>query len=245
MSDCVIAMSNMRWFSVCRRWAVVGSFGVLLNAAAHADEARWKALNDQVVPHMTGGSLDKAEQAARQALAEAEKTFGPAHRNTDVSLNNLALVLRFQRNFVESEKVYRRALILREKTLGVAHPSTALTMLNLADVVQAQKRWAEAEKLQRAVLPIFKKAHGDDPKTAAALHNLGANLHVQGRNREAEPLLRRSLAMKEKVLGPMNQGVANTLVNLAEVVQALGRKAEADLYRARAQEIQKQASGRA
>jgi len=68
---------------------------------------------------------------------------------------------------------------------------------------------------------------------------------VQGRNREAEPLLRRSLAMKEKVLGPMNQGVANTLVNLAEVVQALGRKAEADLYRARAQEIQKQASGRA
>ena len=52
-------------------------------------------LNDQVIPHMTAGSLIKAEQFARQSLAEAEKTFGPAHRNTEISVGNLALVLRF------------------------------------------------------------------------------------------------------------------------------------------------------
>jgi tetratricopeptide (TPR) repeat protein len=213
-------------------------------SAAVAGEPEWKALNDQVVPLMTSGNLDKAEQLARQGLAEAEKSFGPAHRNTEISVGNLALVLRFQKRYEESEKHYRRALALREKSLGEAHPSTALMMLNLADVLQAQKKFAEAEKLQRTVLPIFEKAHGDDPKTATALNNLGANLQMQARYKEAEPVLRRALAMKEKTLGSMSQSVANTLTNLAEVCEALGRKDEAAKFRARVLEIQKLASAK-
>ena len=113
---------------------------------AVADEAAWKALNDQVVPHMTGGSLDKAEQFARQGLAAAEKSFGPAHRNTETSVGNLALVLRFQKRYEESEKHYRRVVALREKSQGTAHPATALMMLNLADVVQAQKKIRRGRK---------------------------------------------------------------------------------------------------
>lgn len=225
--------------------AIAGVASLLLSAAAPAGEAEWKALNDQVIPLMTGGSLDKAEQLARMGLAEAEKSFGASHRNNETSLGNLALVLRFQKRFEESEKNYRRALTLRQKSLGEAHPSTALMMLNLADVLQAQKKYAEAERLQRAVLPVFEKVHGDDPKTATALNNLGANLQVQGRYKEAEPVLRRALAMKEKVLGDMSQSVAHTLVNLAEVCEALGRKDEAAKHRARALEIQKQASAKA
>lgn len=219
--------------------------GAMWIAPAMAGEAEWKALNDQVVPQMTAGNLDKAEQLARQALAEAEKTFGPAHRNTESSVGNLALALRFLKRYEESEKHYRRALALREKLLGAEHPSTALMMLNLADVVQAQKKYAEAEKLQRIVLPISEKAHGEDPKTATALNNLGANLRMQERYKEAEPVLRRSLAMKEKTLGSMSQSVANTLANLAEVCDALGRKDEGAKYRARVLEIQKLASAKA
>lgn len=227
-----------------RHWFWAGVLSIILYAPAFADETQWKALNDQVIPQITGGNLDKAEQLARQSLAEAEKRFGPTHRHTETSLNNLALVLRFRKRHEESEKYYRQALVIREKSLGTAHPSTALMILNLADVVQAQKRYAEAEKLQRIVIPIFEKVHGDDPKTATALNNLGANLQMQGRYKEAESVLRRALAMKEKTLGTMNPSVAHTLNNLAEVCEALGRKDEAALYRARAQEIQMQASAR-
>lgn len=227
------------------RLVLTSVVSLLLSVAALAGEAEWKALNDQVIPLMTSGSLDKAEQLARKGLAEAERSFGASHRNTETSVGNLALVLRFQKRFEESEKHYRRALALRERSLGDAHPSTALMMLNLADVLQAQKKYAEAERLQRTVLPVFEKAHGEDPKTATALNNLGANLQVQGRYKEAEPVLRRALAMKEKVLGGMSQSVAHTLVNLAEVCEALGRKDEAAKHRARALEIQKQASGKA
>ncbi len=229
------------------KWRVIGVLicGVCFAPHAVFADAEWKMLNDQVVPLMTGGNLDKAGQLARQALTEAEKSFGPAHRNTEISVGNLALVLRFQKRYEESEKHYRRALALREKSLGAAHPSTALMMLNLADVLQAQRKYSEAEKLQRSVLPIFEKAHGDDPKTATALNNLGANLRMQERYQEAEPVLRRALAMKEKTLGSMSQSVANTLTNLAEVCEALGRKDEAFKHRARALEIQKLASAKA
>lgn len=224
-------------------------FGVMCAALwcmpVHAGGAEWKVLNDQVVPLMTAGQLDKAEQLAKQGLLEAEKSFGPAHRNTETSVGNLALVLRFQKRYEESEKHYRRALALREKLLGAEHPASALMMLNLADVIQAQKKYLEAEKLQRSVLLIFEKAHGEDPKTATALNNLGANLRMQERYKEAEPVLRRALAMKEKTLGSMSQSVANTLTNLAEVCYAMGRKDEAAKYRARVLEIQKLASAKA
>lgn len=230
---------------VAYRWRFFAALWCLAGAAAWGGEAQWKALNDQVIPLMTGGQLDKAEQIARQALVDAEKSFGPTHRNTEISVANLALVLRFQKRFQESEKHYRRALALRESLFGATHASTALIMLNLADVVQAQKRYGEAEKLQRTVLPIFEKAHGDDPKTATALNNLGANLQQQERYKEAEPVLRRALAMKEKVLGPGSQSVGHTLINLAEVCEALGRKEEAAKYRARANDIRSQSSGKA
>jgi tetratricopeptide (TPR) repeat protein len=219
--------------------------GALFSSTLHAGETEWKALNDQVMPQLMGGALKRAEQLARGAIAEAEKSFGTAHPNTATSAGNLALVLRVQKRFEESEKHYRQALAIREKVLGAAHPSTVLMMLNLADVVQAQRKYAEAEKLQRAVLPLFEKLHGDDPKTATALNNLGANLQLQGRYKESEIYLRRALAMKEKTLGPVNQSIAHTLNNLAEVCEALGRKDEAARHRARAADIQKQASARA
>lgn len=210
-----------------------------------AGEQEWKSLNEQVMPHLLGGALKQAEQLARDAVAEADKTYGASHPNTAISLGQLGLVLRFQKHFEESEKAYRRAYAIREKGLGPAHPSTALLLLNLADVVQAQKKFPEAEKMQRAVIAVFEKVHGEDSKTATALNNLGANLQQQARFKEAEVFLRRALAMKEKTLGPMNQSVAHTLNNLAEVCEALGRKQEAAKHRARAVEIQKQATARA
>jgi len=224
---------------------VAGIVMSLMLQTAHAGEAEWKILNDQVVPHLMGGAIKQAEQFARQAVAEAEKTFGPNHRNTESSLAHLALVLRFQKHFEESEKNYRRALMIRERALGAAHPSTALMVSNLAEVLQAQHKYAEAEKLQRRVLPIFEKAHGVDPKTATALNNLGTNLQMQERYKEAEPYLRRALAMKEKTLGAEHLGVAHTLTNLSEVCDALGRKDEAAKYRARAEAIHAQVAAEA
>ena len=54
----------------------------------------------------------------------------------------------------------------------------------------------------------------------------------QGRYAEAEPLLRRALAIDEKALGPEHPDTAATLNSLAELYNKQGRYAEAEpLYR--------------
>lgn len=91
-------------------------------------------------------------------------------------------------------------------------------------------------------MPVFEKAYGTDLRTAVSLGNLGVVVDAQGRHAEAEPLLRRALAMKEKVLGGNSLSVALTLTQLADTLHALGRKAEADKFAARAAAIHKSVS---
>ena len=60
---------------------------------------------------------------------------------------------------------------------------------------------------------------------AASVNNLGLLYLAQGRHAEAEPLLRRSLAIREQVRHP---NVAGSVYNLAALLQAAGRYAEAE-----------------
>jgi CHAT domain-containing protein len=67
---------------------------------------------------------------------------------------------------------------------------------------------------------------------ALALNNLAHLLQTTGRFIEAEPLMRRVLAINEKILGPDHATVATALNNLALLLQNTNRLAEAEpLYR--------------
>ena len=70
------------------------------------------------------------------------------------------------------------------------------------------------------------------PTWRTSLNNLAELYQAQGRYAEAEPLYRRSLAIREKALGPEHPDVGTSLNNLAELYRAQGRYAEAEpLYR--------------
>jgi CHAT domain-containing protein/tetratricopeptide (TPR) repeat protein len=76
---------------------------------------------------------------------------------------------------------------------------------------------------------INEKALGPDHASVArTLNNLGALYQAQGRYAQAEPLYKRSLAIKEKALGPDHPDVALSLNNLAELYRAQGSYAEAE-----------------
>ena len=62
-----------------------------------------------------------------------------------------------------------------------------------------------------------KQAGPEHPAVATVLNNLGQVAKVQGRYAKAEPLIKRSLAIREKVLGPDHPDVARSLNNLAEL----------------------------
>ena len=79
-----------------------------------------------------------------------------------------------------------------------------------ADVVALQQgQYAEAETQFAAGLKEAEGFGPQDPRLATSLNNLAELYRAQGRNAEAEPLHKRSLAIREKALGPNHPNVAN------------------------------------
>jgi hypothetical protein len=66
------------------------------------------------------------------------------------------------------------------------------------------------------------------PDVAEALRGLGYDYLDQGRYAEAEPLPKRSLAIREKVLGPDHPDVGQSLAALAELYHAEDRDVDAE-----------------
>ncbi len=74
----------------------------------------------------------------------------------------------------------------------------------------------------------------DHPDVAADLSNLAVLLLTTGRLAEAEPLLRRALAIDERWLGPDDPSVAFDLNNLAVLLRAMNQPEEAEALLRRA-----------
>ena len=68
----------------------------------------------------------------------------------------------------------------------------------------------------------------DHPDVATALNNLAALYSRLERYDEAEPLLRRSLAIREKVLGPDHLEFAHAFFNLAALYRKQKRFSDAE-----------------
>ena len=78
---------------------------------------------------------------------------------------------------------------------------------------------------------------------ATSLNNLALLYQAQGKDAEAEPLYHRSLAIREKALGPEHPQVAIGLNNLAFLYHAQGKYAEAEPLFKRALAIWEKAHG--
>ncbi len=72
---------------------------------------------------------------------------------------------------------------------------------------------------------------------AFSLGNLAGLYQAQGRYAEAEPLFQRSLAIREKALGPEHPHVAQSLENYAALLRQTARADEAERMEARAKVI--------
>ena len=112
-------------------------------------------------------------------------------------------------------------------------------------VVKAHDKgnYPEAEK---HIAAAVKEAEGfgpQDPRLAASLLGLGELYLHQRRYAEAESLLKRGLAIREKALGPEHPDVAGSLNNLAALYDAQGKYTEAEPLVKRALAIAEKALG--
>jgi Tfp pilus assembly protein PilF len=89
-----------------------------------------------------------------------------------------------------------RAIAIREKKSGQDR-TLAVSLNNLALFYCQERRYAEAESNALRASAILERTAGPDyPAVAANLQVLAQIRRGQGRNREAEPLLKRSLAIR-------------------------------------------------
>jgi len=91
-----------------------------------------------------------------------------------------------------------------------------------------QGRHPEAEKQFEAALEEAEGFGSRDLRIATSLNNLAVLYKLQGRYREAEPLLLRALAIREQALGSEHPDVAQSLDNLAGLYHSQGYHREAE-----------------
>jgi Tetratricopeptide repeat len=98
-----------------------------------------------------------------------------------------------------------------------------------------QTRFAEAEALLRRALAIDERSFGaDHPEVATDLNNLASLLQATNRLGEAEPLMRRAVAIPfgfTRRTGHQHPNLQVGLANLRGLLEALGRP-EADIQAA-------------
>ena len=73
-----------------------------------------------------------------------------------------------------------------------------------------------------------KEAGVDNPEVADCLHHIAETLRFDARYDEAEPLYQRSLAIRQKLLGPNHPDVAKSLEAYALLLALTYREAEAE-----------------
>jgi len=124
-----------------------------------------------------------------------------------------------------------RALSQRANLLG-----------ELGDVHQDLAEYNEARRCFEERLSVAEQIK-DEPLLASALNYLARLQLTNGQFNQAEPLMRRALAIDEKSFGPDHPTVAIPLNNLAQLLKATNRLAEAEPLMCRALTIGEKSFG--
>ena len=180
-------------------------------------------------------------QDARLYPADAQPLFGDPDRLTQAlgALDRYSLI-----RFRADQRSFSQHRLVQAATQAIADPigqwlASTLEALSAAFPYVELSTWPACRRLvthAQAMMPHTDRAIAAVPNVASAcarvLSQAGYFLNEQARHREAEPLIRRSLAINEAIYGPDHPSMARGLNNLASLLEATNRLAEAEpLYR--------------
>jgi serine/threonine protein kinase/tetratricopeptide (TPR) repeat protein len=184
-----------------------------------------ESLNDLGNLLVTRGAMDEAESTLRQALAQSQERLGPQDPTTIKIKVNLAELLSEHRNLDEATQLLQDALAARRARLGENHVSVAETLDRLSKIALRRGRWAEADRCLTQSLNIYRQlGPRAKPLILQTLVELAGVRKSEGQTDEAlplydeaEPMLRKALAVHRKMLGnehPMTIRLMNDVARL-------------------------------
>jgi len=162
-----------------------------------------------------------ATQHTERALEIYGKTLGPDHPEVGRSYHNMGVIQSSTGRLQEALDSYKKALELKIAGMGPDHPSVALTANNVGDVLVRLGRAKEAIAYFEDALRIWAKQGPDNPSSMYGLISL-AEAHLALEDpKQAEPYIRRALALAE--VGEMDPiEIAKARFVAAKVVWAAG-----------------------
>ena len=135
-------------------------------------------------------ALDQNKPAAdlwSKALANKVKKFGPKSYQLASTLNNLARVNYFIKDFDNAELHSQHYITVLMEALGPEHPNVGAATHNLATVYHIQKKYKDAEPSYTKAMTICQKALGmNHPATVKILQDYAKMLRETHREQEAK-----------------------------------------------------------
>ncbi len=125
---------------------------------------------------------------------------------------------------------YERAIDLGQRSGGLSQPTIIAAIDNLGNEYDRMGEDAKARASYRRAMQLQSRIYGpDDVRRARVMNDYGLTLAIEGRYREAEPLLRESLHLWQRAdSGSLT--TAEALDNLGMMLREDGRYDEAEPY---------------
>ena len=172
------------------------------------------------------GDPAAARPLVERALQIRELALGPDHLSVSTSLGDLGTILALLDQHKEARAAFERSLAIRERAYGPDHLLTSTPVHQLGDLHrEAGDRGLAKQYLDRALK--IREGAGAEALLATTLSSRGFLALDEGDLPAARALLERSLAIRERVLGPGHSSTAASLNDLARVHVTAGRYAEA------------------
>ena len=167
-----------------------------------------------------------------------------------VRLHELAVAARDEGRLGEAEDLATKSLEIFEVEAGPDNPDVANVLLCLAGLHDDRADYVGAEPLYQRAADIVAKLPESDPGEVElqrlriqAVGGLGTVLRILGRYGEAEPLLKRAVAIAERTFGAHDAAVADVLNDLAVLYKYTGEFDKASRLYRRALKIVEQSAG--
>jgi len=176
---------------------------------------------EKFIPHLMG-----SEQSKKAAILAMSQLTNPELAGKFANIFASTGTVSALQSMVENGNAHERGIAT--KALSDALESLAARETKLT-AIQAEYQQAIQNKAS---------APEGDQDYMHNLSKLGEVYKLQGQSTLAEPLLKKSLAAREKLYGPENPQVADALRSLAELYQMNGNSQEAANYLKRAHAIE-------